>query len=130
MIKKGGNSEQGNHLYIISLAADGTAVLLYPNRLLPDAKLVDSNFEFPPLPMRRSGQFLLQLFPLNYRDTRESIKVVVSRKPLDFSFLPQPENQLLTGAKGGDIKRMIQVLKTAKQWNEKLLTYWVGPGCK
>ncbi len=59
----------------------------------------------------------------------ESIKVIVSRKPIDFSFLPVPEDQVYAGASGGDMKKVLEALRAATDWNETVLSYWVGPGC-
>ncbi|MCG8036140.1 MAG: DUF4384 domain-containing protein [Candidatus Thiodiazotropha taylori] len=124
------NTERDVYLYIFSLAADRTATLLYPNRIMPEKKLNTSTLEFPPLPMRQSGRMVLALYPLGMKDTRESIKVVASRDPLDFSFLPIPENQVFSGSEGGDLKRLLSVLALAKSWTESTLSYWVGPGCE
>jgi hypothetical protein len=123
-------SEVGSHLYIINIAADQTATLLYPNRHMPDKPLATPSFEFPPLPSRQSGDMRLELYPLGNRDTRESLKVVASRNPLDFSFLPQPENEVFIGAKGGDMQAMLQLLNKAEDWSDELLEYYVGPGCE
>ncbi len=121
--------ETGTYLYILSLAADETATILYPNRIMPKNKMLTRKFEFPPLQLRKSGDLSLQLYPMNEIDTEEKFKVIASRQPLDFSFLPTPVNQPFSGAKGGDLKKMLQVLKESKEWSEALLPYVVGPGC-
>ncbi len=123
-------SEKGIYLYILSLAADHTATILYPNRLMPGKPLAADKFQFPSLQLRKEEQLNLLLYPMDGKDTTEAIKVVASREPLDFSFLPRPENALFTGAQGGDMKKMLQVLKKAHDWKEQTLKYWVGPKCQ
>ncbi len=122
-------AERGVYLYILLLAEDQTATILHPNRIMPEKKMETTKLEFPPLPMRKSGSLSLQLYPLGQMDTKEEFKVIASRKPLDFSFLPIPENQLFSGAQGGDLKKMMSVLNKAKESSEIDLSYWVGPGC-
>lgn len=124
-------TEEGMHVYLLSLAADASVMLLYPNRLLPDKVLATGVLEFPPPLMEVSGDLVLVLYPLEEgRTSRESIKVVVSRNPLDFSFLPIPIGEVFMGARGGKIKQVLQVLRDARDWSEVKLNYWVGSGCK
>jgi len=122
------DSEPDIHLYILNMAADNTVTLVYPNSRLPDKPQPGSTFVFPPPSLASSME--LQLYPLsNEQVTQESFKIVASKHPLDFSFLPLPENEIFIGAKGGNMKEMLGVLKQAKQWNEKSLNYWVGQQC-
>ncbi len=62
--------------------------------------------------------------------SQEAVKVVASRQLLDFSFLPVPINRLYYGAEGGDIKKMLYVLKNARDWREVTLNYAVGVDCR
>jgi len=122
-------SEPGVHLYLLGLAADRTVTLLYPNSKLPDQPLTSGKFDFPPKALGRDLQLVFR--PLKEGEPcQESIKVVASRTPLDFSFLPVPENRIYIGAEGGDIKRMLEVLQRAGNWQEVVLNYIVGPGCE
>lgn len=122
-------TENGVYLYLINLAADSTAVLLYPNRIMRNQPLTTPRFVFPPPSLADTVQLMLQPLP-GERYTQEAIKIVVSRKKLDFSFLPFPENQVSIGAKGGDLKKMLNVLKNASASREITLTYWVGDSCR
>jgi len=122
-------TESGVHLYILNLAADRTVTLLYPNRRLPDQPLAADLFEFPPAALAREMQ--LVFYPLKSgQPCQEAVKVVASRTSLDFSFLPVPVNRLYAGAEGGDIKKMLAVLRQAGKWREVTLNYVVGPGCE
>jgi hypothetical protein len=119
----------GVHVYILGLQADGTAVLYYPNRLMPDRALLNGRLQFPPPAMQ--GNVDLLLYPLVPGEAcREAFKVVASRQPIDFSFLPVPQNQVYAGAKGGDLARVLVVLKSASGWSEATLTYWVSEACR
>ena len=105
--------------------------MLYPNRLQQTSRLVGTNFEFPPEPLRRSGDMRLELYPMpGEHYTQEAIKVVATREPLDFSYLPVPENQIFAGAQGGSIKRMLETLNSASDWSEAVVKYGVGPACE
>jgi len=122
-------TETGVHLYLLNLVADGTVTLLYPNRYLKDQPLTSSRFEFPPPVFKKKMRIVFH--PLKKGEScRESIKVVASRRPLDFSFLPQPINRLYVGAEGVNIKKMRDVLKMATDWQEQTLPYVVGDACK
>jgi hypothetical protein len=102
---------------------------LYPNRIAPNNLFLGSSFEFPSSELRKSGELALHLYPLDRADTQEAFKIVASREQLDFSFLPTPENHIFSGAEGGDIKKMLQVLSKAKEISQIQLPYMVGPGC-
>jgi hypothetical protein len=72
----------------------------------------------------------LVFYPLEKgRFCREAIKVVASRRPLDFSFLPVPEDTIYSGARGGDMLRMLDVLKNARGWRDVVVPYGVGDNC-
>jgi len=117
-------SEPGVYLYLLNLTADGIVALLYPNRLCPAKVLSGKIFVFPPPDCRENIE--LEFHPLEPGGVnRESVKVVASRTPLDFSFLPEPINQPVPIAQGGDIKKVYDVLDQAKSWNEVLLEYTV-----
>jgi hypothetical protein len=117
------------HLYILGIAADNTVTIFYPNKYMTDKPLNAEKFVFPP--PEHKGAVSLHFYPIEKdKQARESIKVVVSRTPLDFSFLPVPENEIFTGAKGGDLKRVLDVLRAAKDLSETTLRYSVGPGCR
>jgi hypothetical protein len=121
-------TEPGVHLYLFNLAADNTVTLLYPGRL-PDQPLPARTFVFPPPALARDLQLLF--YPLeDGRFCQESIKVVASRKPLDFSFLPVPVNQMYAGAQGGEIKKIRDVLENATDWRDVVLSYGVGGECR
>jgi hypothetical protein len=120
-------TEPGVHLYIVNLAADLTAALLYPNAKLNDNKLASGNFVFPPPAL--GDRMRLVFFPLGETTTFEDIKVIASRTPMDLSFLPVAENEMFYGAKGGDIKKMVDFLKEAEDWSQVSLSYAVGPDC-
>lgn len=123
------DSEPGSHIYLLNLAADRTATILYPNALLADQPLPSGRFEYPPREMAR--QLQLVFYPLNERETlREEIKVIASRQPLDFSFLPVPQNEVFAGARGGELRRVLELLKSSTGWSEQVLGYMVGPGCR
>ena len=122
-------TEPGVHLYILGVAADYTVCLFYPNMKMPDQSLPTAHFCFPPQTLDEDLQ--LVFYPLKENEPcQESIKVIASRKPIDFSFLPVPENQVYAGAKGGDMKKVLKALGEAKEWNDIILSYWVGPECK
>lgn len=122
-------TDQGAHIYLLSLAADRSAVLLYPNRRFPDKPLAVGGFSFPPTEWQ-NGAWALELYPLDgEQNSREAIKVIASRERLDFSFLPVPINQIHAGASGGDLKRVKAVLDRARGWTQVLLPYWVGAQC-
>ncbi len=122
-------SEPQTYIYIYSIAADNTVTILYPNRISPNNLFLGSSFEFPSSELRKSGELALHLYPLDRADTQEAFKIVASREQLDFSFLPNPENHIFSGAEGGDIKKMLQVLSKAKDISQIQLPYMVGPGC-
>lgn len=56
--------------------------------------------------------------------------MVVSRHPLDFSFLSVPENRVFTGAEGGTLRQVLEVLERATNWSEQTLAYLVGRECE
>jgi len=105
-----------------------TVSLLYPNKYMKNKPLSSKYFRFPPL----KGEInQLELYPLEHgKICRESFKIIASKEKLDFSFLPFPEGIIYAGAKGGDINKMIKLLKQHTGFNEALLTYWVGRECK
>ncbi|EFK11047.1 conserved hypothetical protein [delta proteobacterium NaphS2] len=122
-------TEPGVHLYILGVAADYTVSLFYPNRRTRDQPLPSGTFRFPPPAL--AGDVQLVFYPLKQDELcHESIKIIVSRKPMDFSFLPIPEDHVYAGARGGDMKKVLEVLRTAHDWNEVVLSYWVGAGCE
>lgn len=122
-------TEPGVYLYILGVAADHTVSLFYPNSRMSGQPLPLGNFRFPPLAL--AGDVQLVFYPLKEDELcHESIKVIATRKPLDFSFLPIPEDQVYAGAKGGDMKKVLETLRAATDWNEVVLSYWVGPGCE
>ena len=121
-------TEPGVHLYILGVAADHTVSLFYPNSRMSDQPLPSGNFRFPPLALADDVQ--LVFYPLKDDELcQESIKVIAAHKPIDFSFLPIPEDQVYAGARGGDMKKVLEALRAATDWNETVLSYWVGPGC-
>jgi len=115
-------------LYIFSLSADHTATLLYPNKYFPNAPLKSGKLIFPPEKFADNMQLLLYPLKKN-KPCKESFKIVVSRKKMDFSFLPVPENQIYVGAKAGSIKKILNELKKNKEFSEVVLPYYVGKGC-
>lgn len=122
------HTDPGSYIYILSLAADNTVTLLYPNSIMPDLPLPGGVMNFPPRAMENNIQ--LVFYPLENDETcREAIKVISSRLPLDFSYLPIPENTIYAGAQGGDIKQVAVTLKKARGWSEQVLGYMVGPDC-
>lgn len=123
------NTEIGAYLYLINLAADSTAALLYPNRIMRNQPVKSTKFVFPPPSLANAIQLIFQPMP-GERYTQESIKIIASRTKLHFSFLPFPENQVFIGAKGGDLKKMLNMLQNASAWREQTLTYWVGDSCR
>ncbi len=122
-------TEPGVHLYILGVAADHTVSLFYPNRRMRDQPLPSGTFRFPPPALTKDVQLVFYP-PREDEPCQESIKVIAARKPIDFSFLPVPEDQIYAGAKGGDMKKVLETLKGVKDWNEAVLNYWVGPGCE
>jgi hypothetical protein len=121
-------SEQGVHLYILNLAADGTVTMLYPNRMIPDAPLAIAELEFPPPALAKT--LGLAVYPIKSdENSQEAFKVIASRGALDFSFLPVPENEIYAGARGERLAKVLDVLRKAQEWSEVNLGYWVGPGC-
>jgi len=122
-------TEPGTHVYLLNLAADQSVTLLHPNSRLPDQKLISGHFEFPPPALSKEIQ--LVFYPLiDGQMSHESIKVISSYFPIDFSYLPVPENAIYAGVKGGDIKQVLKSLKQAQGWSEQVLDYWVGPECQ
>ena len=122
-------TEPGVHLYILGVAADHTVALFYPNKRMRDQPLPSGNFRFPPPALAEDVQ--LVFYPLKEDELcQESIKVIASRKPIDFSYLPIPEDQVYAGASGGDMKKVLETLRATTDWNETVLSYWVGPGCE
>lgn len=122
-------TDPGCHVYILNLAADHSVTLLYPNSRLKDQPLPSGRLDFPPAALR--GEMSLLLYPLRHGQTsHESFKIIASRLPIDFSFLPVPENAIYAGAKGGDIKQVLRALQQAEGWSETVLDYWVGPDCR
>jgi hypothetical protein len=123
-------SEPGVHLYLLYLNADHTAMLLYPiPGVLADRPLKSAHFAFPPADLRHRDGILLHLYPLDGRPTRESVKVIASRRPLDLSFLPVPTGALYASASGADLGRVMGVLEAAEGWRAVDLPLVVGPGC-
>lgn len=123
------STDPGVHIYILNLAADNTVSLLYPNSRMGDQPLPTGRFLFPPRALARDLQLLL--YPLKAGLTsQESFKIVASRKPLDFSFLPVPDNEIFSGIRGGDRKKVLDMLKRSRHWNEINLNYWIGPDCE
>ncbi len=118
----------GCYVYLLSLAADNSVTLLYPNSVLPQQPLVDGKLVFPPPALARHWQLLL--YPLSANETNsEVIKVIASRQPIDFTYLPIPENQIYRGAQGGDIRAITSTLQQVRGWNEVTLPYMVGRDC-
>lgn len=122
------NTEPGSYVYLLNLAADRTVTLLYPNSIMKDQPLPTGRLQFPPLALEDDVQ--LVFYPLDERETiQEGIKVLASKYPFDFSFLPVPENTIYAGVQGGDIRKVAAVLKENFGWSEKVVDYWVGPDC-
>lgn len=122
------STEEGVYVYIFNLAADGTVTLLYPNKMTPDAWMPVSEFEFPPAALSKTMG--LVVYPLRPEETsQETFKVVASRRKLDFSFLPVPQNEIYAGARGEKLAKLLEVLKKTEEWSEVNLSYWVGSGC-
>ncbi|MEA3465680.1 MAG: hypothetical protein U9R29_06705 [Thermodesulfobacteriota bacterium] len=122
-------TDPGTHIYLLNLAADQTVTLLYPNTRLPDQKLTTGRFKFPSDALSKELQ--LVFYPLiEGQMSHESIKVIASYFPIDFSYLPIPENAIYAGAQGGKIKQVLGSLKKARGWSEQVLDYWVGPECE
>ncbi len=119
----------GVHIYIMNLQADGTVIILYPNRLLPDRPLPDGRLSFPPAAM--GDKMRLELHPLKPGEPcKEAFKIIASKDALDFSFLPVPENRIYSGARAGEIERVSKVLDKADGWSDVVLGYWVSEECK
>jgi len=141
------STETGVYLYIFSLAADHTVTLIYPNKYMQNKPLLSEKFVFPPSQNKKTNSVTsgkpgtsqsdttkitgLKLYALeDGQMCRESFKIIASRKKLDFSFLPFPDNAVYAGAKGGDINKMVDLLKNHNGFSEVLLSYWVGGKCK
>ncbi|MBT4837132.1 MAG: DUF4384 domain-containing protein [Methylococcales bacterium] len=118
------------YLYILNLSADDTVTLLHPNRLQKNKAVSQTEFTFPPVHLRKDETLSLLLYPMNDQPTYEKFKVISSDKRLDFSNIPVPENALFTGAKGGDMKLMLDVLSKSKNWQVIDLDYEVGKHCR
>ena len=89
---------------------------------MPDQPLTSPNFTFPPDALKQDIQ--IKLFPLQEDSfCQEVIKIVVSRQPLNFDFLPFPENDLYIGVRGGDINKLSSYLRKQKNWQEMNLKY-------
>lgn len=122
-------TDPGSYVYLLNLAADHTVTLLYPNRFLPDKALKNGKLEFPPAMM--ADKLELVFYPLEGEGTsQEGVKVIASRTPIDFSFLPIPEDAVYAGAAGGDIRKVAEVLKQSDGWSETVLSYLVGQECR
>ncbi|MBF0226972.1 MAG: hypothetical protein HQK76_16125 [Desulfobacterales bacterium] len=122
-------TEKGVYLYIFNLAADHTVTILYPNVYMPSEPLSIEKFEFPPKKNPNIKYISVSSLP-DEDSSKESIKIVASKIKMDFSFLPVPINSYYAGAKGGDIKKMLDVLKTNQEWSEIDIPYIVGKDCK
>ncbi len=123
------STEAGVYLYIFNIAADNSVTILYPNRLQGNQPLASGRVTFPDPSL--GAKISLQLYSLAEGGTnRESFKVVASRHPLDFSFLPVPENRIFTGAEGGRLKQVLGVLRQAREWSQQTVPYLVGQGCE
>jgi len=121
-------TERGVHIYILNLAADNTVTLIYPNRIIKDSPMPVEDFEFPPAAF--SKRLGLAVYPLKQDETsHEAFKIVASRKPVDFGFLPIPENEIYAGAKGERLEKVLDILKKTSNWSEATLGYYVGPNC-
>ena len=121
-------NEAAVHLYVFNLAADGTVTILFPNKFMPDSFWPKRYFVFPPSDLPEN--LILKVEPLHQNETtRESIKIVASKKPMDFGFLPIPLNHIYAGAKGGDLSKLLEVLSQSNGWAEVTLDYWVGADC-
>jgi hypothetical protein len=122
-------TEPGAHIYILNLAADNSVSMLYPNALLDDQPLTTGKLTFPPTALAK--KLTLAIYPLKKGETsQEAIKVISSRQPLDFSFLPVPKNKIYTGAAGGDLQSVAAALSRQKGWSQIILRYWVGDACR
>lgn len=121
-------TEPGVFIYLFDMAADSSIVLLYPNKRYPPLRVETGTFVFPH-PDRTDLK--LCFYPIEDNPiSSESIKVVASRTPLDFSFLPVPMDEIYSGAKGGDILRVGDVLRQATAWSETVVAYSVGEACR
>jgi len=122
-------TEQGVYIYLLNLSADHTVTLLYPNKKIPEQPLLSARFEFPPPVFDKTLKMVFN--PIKENEiNQEVVKVIASRHPLDFSFLPVPINRPYLGAEGGDIKKMLEVLRNASDWREVTLNYAVGNECR
>ena len=61
------------------------------------------NFVFPPPSF--GDKMELVFYYMGKKTVFEDIKVMASRSPMDFSFLPVAENEIFVGVQGGDIKK-------------------------
>ncbi|MDH3349215.1 MAG: DUF4384 domain-containing protein [Desulfobulbaceae bacterium] len=122
-------TEPGSYIYIFNIAADGTVSLLYPNNRLPEQPLIGSKFLFPPAQLQ--SEMPLVVGPLPDEDTsREAFKIVVARKPIDFSSMPVAMGKMYFGAEGGEYRQVTNTLSTNQGWSESLLGYMVGLDCR
>jgi len=118
------NSEAGSYIYILNVAADRTVTMIYPNSYMPEKALVSNHFSFPP---KALDNLVLELYPLVGEElSRESFKVIASKKRLDFSFLKVAEGRIFAGAEASELKEVLDLLKNAKGYSETSLNYMVG----
>ena len=114
-----------SYIYIFAIQSDGTVVMVYPNKKFPGKPIKNGKFVFP---IDESQK--LVVYPDKNSRTKEAFKIVVSKKLLNFDFLPVCEDKIYKGADGGSLKKLVDYLSSVKNWNEELLPYWVGEDCK
>ena len=122
------DTQPGVYLYIIGLHADFTASIIYPNKFTksyPTGKPLESfRFEFPPEDFPKNFHFLT----IDGKALTERIKVVASKKPMDFSFLPEPpKGEYLKTGKESDILGIKKALEKIDGWFGVTLKYRVEP---
>ncbi len=121
------DSEPGVYLFIFSLSCDGNVALLHPGPHTDAAPLTTAESLFPP---PGSAIRALRLQPaIPGEPCRESFKLVVARRPLDFSYLPFPENRIYAGVNGRDIARVTATLAGVPDSRQQLLDYRIDPAC-
>ncbi len=122
-------SEPGAYIYLFNLSCDGNVTLLYPNTYIDNAPLKVSTLIFPP----QEGSNIRSLRVSPAREGKrcdESFKLVATRTPLDFSFLPFPANRVFGGVNGRDIAEITRILKQTTNYADLLLPFTITEGCK
>ena len=121
-------TEPGVHIYLFSVQADGSVTRIVPNPYVPDKPVgQDGKFAFPDI----YSDFWLDMpmHPVRPGVNEESFKMVASRKPLDFSFIPFPENEPFYGIDAGELRRVLDVLENADSASVVDIPYKISEGC-